>query len=983
MASTAPRITRKTASALIVGMAAAAGLVFAAASFTPSSQPPGWVAPPEVSSYSLVSGEETVFQTDYDRDTWSGNLYAYPVDASGVVDRAAERWSGGAAANIDEQNYDTGRKIVTMKSDGSRIPFRWASLASAQQTAIGDATNGPKILNYVRGDRSNENPNGTKLRARKSVLGDIIHSRPYYIASATRPIIYVGVNDGMLHAIDAASGEEVYAYVPSMLIPTLKSLAPVAPTAYSHTYYVDASPNAGQVVIGGATRTVLVGGLGAGGKGLWALDITDDATGAPASETAAAARILWEITPTTVNNAASTAYASLGHTYAVPSLARLNSGQTAVVVGNGYNNTGTGRAVLYLIDAANGALIRAIDTGSGSTASPNGLSTPVAIDADYDGKADWAYAGDIDGNLWKFDLTSTSASTWSATKVFTTSPAQAITGAPAVTAHPYGGFMVNFGTGRLFTTADTTDTTVFHVYGIWDGAPSQNDALLTQAVTEQSWSDGTTTRRVRTVTANAANWTAGSGNHKGWKLPLPAGERVAGDGGFVSDGRFYFTSTNPTITNTSPPNGDNWLNELDYLTGSTRNGPFLDLNGDRLLNDLDRVRDGSGIRIAGAAGVPVSLFLAAGVTSQPILVQLATLNMTLFNSNPDYATTPPAGEERGVAGGHFDEDIYYRVGTGDLKKQKHFHEYDDIYDVTGVNMLNASSTTLNLSKAIPATSTRFRILVMNQYLNPAAALDVGGAGYASVKTYNDLASSTSAPTLLASLPVYTRDTIGTLKLNMPVDAFTPKDWWGNGDVRVGLIPTKPGCVNSTVNANDPNPGPLGERHDGALTIQIIKDTTPSSALELNVSGKPEYGWRVKKTSITTYVLAEYTTYWHHPNGICYGQAGWTQTPPPDTDPSDPKKYLTPAAGSDDPKVGSFRIESTGGTTSGGTTGGTGVSSSGTTGSTGGTTGSTGGTSGTGTTVTGPAGTGDVIPGVQEKRRAPRTGRVSWHEMYRN
>jgi hypothetical protein len=207
---------------------------------------------------------------------------------------------------------------------------------------------------------------------------------------------------------------------------------------------------------------------------------------------------------------------------------------------------------------------------------------------------------------------------------------------------------------------------------------------------------------------------------------------------------------------------------------------------------------------------------------------------------------------------------------------------------------------------------------MNQYLNPAATLSVGGAKYESVKTYKGLASATNATTLLAGLPIYTRATVGTLIYNLPLDAFKSKDWWGDGKpVRAGLIPTQTGCVNKvnadgsmTNNGANGMIGPNGERFDGALTIQLIRDTTPATALEFNHNGngnlsdgeRAAYGWRVKQAEFSKWVLAEYTSFWHHPNHFCYGQQAWTADPP--EDPSDATPGARPA-GTADPTDGVF------------------------------------------------------------------------------
>jgi hypothetical protein len=267
------------------------------------------------------------------------------------------------------------------------------------------------------------------------------------------------------------------------------------------------------------------------------------------------------------------------------------------------------------------------------------------------------------------------------------------------------------------------------------------------------------------------------------------------------------------------------------------------------------------------------------------------------NTASDTDSTSP-----GIAGGHFDFDIYY-YASGKYGDRKHIHQYDDKYDVTGVNMLAPSEMDFKVTNGITNPATTFKILVMNQYLNPAAKLAIGpGTGEVSVKTYGNLASETNAATLLAGLPTYTTANISRFIFNAPKTAFHSQDWWGTGGDgldRAGIIPTQTGCVNHVSSTGVPDTlGPQGERYDGALTIQIIKDTTPDSALELNVPGDVRYGWRVKAASFTSYVLTEYTVFWHHPNGKCYGAVGWVRNPPEDF--SSSGNPTTPDPGADDP-----------------------------------------------------------------------------------
>jgi hypothetical protein len=1287
---------------VLAALAMVVKLALAITAFTPGGQPTGYIAQDEITSYNLRSGTETLYRSDYEKEFFSGNLFAYPVDANGNVNTASEWWSGGAQVHIDAQNFDTGRLIATMRDNGSPIAFRWDSLSATQQGYLTSST----ILNYLRGDRSNEIPNASAtLRQRKSALGDIVHTRPYYVADTINPTIFVGANDGMLHAINAKTdgGEERWAYVPSMLLNKMKNLSA---NPYVRDYFVDGQINIANITSSGSKR-VLVGGLGGGGKGLYALDITGSAGLIAGSEATVASKVLWEITPTKVNYAnplTANAYVNLGYTYGTSTIAKV-SGADTVIIGNGYNDNSGGdyQAYLFLINPYTGQRISAIQAGtSGTAASPNGLSTPVAVDSNGDGSIDLVYAGDLNGTMWKFDLATSTASA-----LLTTSPAQPITSTPGVALHPNGGYMVNFVTGAMFTSADASNTAIHYAYGIWDGAPVANSVMLSQTLTERSYTAGSSTLRVRRVTSNLPVWTSGAGNHKGWKVALPAGERVVGDGSFIENGRFYFTGYNPTISNTIPNTttvvyGSNWLMELDYLSGGSKNQPFLDLNGDVKLDNTDRLKYITGDTIpTGSAvgdpiqttdGIPVGKYLSVGVLSQPILVQLASLNDTLFNQNPDIVTPAVVLPETGVTGGHFDVDIFYGAAaggtgatatitvastgrtnpatlggisldgvtivpaltTGDISNgtatttnattiknkvtggfsatvsgstvtitappgadyngktmtiiagtsgsgsaavagvrptglisfsgtttsssnsavinddlsnsrsvrvggssayssaitigksksptqaasavvsaigtsgnyafyiggnsitptcasrpvtvvcvvdtttydnarditigstsnfggltvsltatsggvtpvsaitawdnfapalstaafsggadgtvgdtctqcstKSHTHQYDDKFDVTGVDMLNPSETKLRLSNAIPSTTTNFKVIAHNQYLSPAAKLHIGNSNYlynvdAGYIRMKDFVTSTTLD--LSTLPTYNRSTIGSLVFNFPVDGLTSKDWWGTGDVRSGLHPAGNYLcpISSATQSNDGNmfrpivppangvngPGAqgwtgsttpataTGARHNGALTIQVIKANTPNASIEQNVSGRPEYGWRVKSADYAKYVLVEYVTFWHTPDlrtsppsqntGPCYGDTGWTKAPAQDPSSS---AAATKAAGSTDPKIGDLSAGGNGTVTSTVTTVAGNVTTTVITYSNGSTarivrTANSDGSvtivttdaAGVVTTQIVAATGGSVKSGGDERGLQAKTGRISWHEL---
>lgn len=929
--------------------------------FTPDSQPTGWLSTPVVSDFNVSNGSEYFYRIAFFKDTWSGNVFAHDVSPGGVVSIDSGPWDSqvltNAALALDAADFNTGRVIAT---SGGRA-FRWSSMTTDEKTALGSEA----ILNFVRGDRSNEEPDGLAFRAREFVLGDILHSNINYWDNGTSRSLFVGANDGMLHVLDADTGVERWAYVPSTVIPKLKHLAA---KPYVHTHYVDGTMRISNINLDGTAKTMLVSGLGAGGKGLFALDVTSHIA---ADETAAAGKLMWEI-----NEGGS--FADLGHTYGSPQITRLPNGTAVVVFANGYMSS-TGRAVLYVVNAASGALISAIDTQTGSVGSPNGLSSPTLYDGDQNGQPELAYAGDLDGQVWKFDLVANTA-----TLLFTTSPVQSITTAPVVTRHPKGGQMVNFATGRMLTSGDKNDTSIHYAYGIWDGAPNGNDSLVTQTLSLSTYTDDAGTFDVRTVSANVPDWAS----HKGWKVALPSGERVLGERPFANAGRFYFLATNPVAGG-----GANYIYELLALTGGSPSVPIFDLDKDGAFDSDDLAANG---------GIPVGKYLGAGIFSQPRFIQGAGLNTTLYVFHPDLpiedgVPTPP--QDPGVSGGHFDYDIYYyqnlvtvteqvpdmndfvttvppvcakasdaskqqnavsalctaynagytylssytngntgcdpaggkkakkdhtfltltchatdavSYSTGDYKNVKHVHEYDDKYDVTGVNMLNASNATFNLANAIPNANTQFKVLIMNQYLNPAVTVAVGGPTFVNAKDYANLATQTDPNQVLAGLTTYSRATMSNFIFNLPLDAFKNKDWWGDGgETRAGLIPTQTGCVNKVdedgvlVPGKDKGgPGKNGERYNGSLTFQLISPTTPANALELN-GPDVRYGWRVKQNVFKQYVLAEYTAFWHHPNGECYDEDSWIPDPPEDFDGGGKSEVRAP--GSADPQGGTFGI----------------------------------------------------------------------------
>jgi type IV pilus assembly protein PilY1 len=847
--------------------------VLASAPFNPDTQPIGYVGQPVPSNINVTDGTAKLYAIDYDARNWSGNLHSYPISNVGQIGATDDWGTGGASAKIKAQTKLNARYIVTYNGTNG-IRFQWSSLPSLFKLAIDSGSANAassNVLDYLRGDPVNEGTGSGQFRVRGYGLGDIIHSTPVYWNDGVNKTVFIGANDGMLHAVNAADGSERFAYVPMSVMADVSKLAS---QAYSHQYYVDGR----MAIMKFSNTTVLVGTLGGGGKGIFGLDVTN---AAPTSEADAAAKVLWE-----VNNLVS-GFANLGDTYSAPSLATLPDGSNAVVVGNGYNNGtasgGNGHAVLYVINATTGALIKEFDTGSGSPTAPNGLSSPSLWDTDGDGVKDTAYAGDIDGNVWKFKLTAGYATAPVKLYTNTAGASQAITMAPGLMAHPLGGVMVEFVTGRQLDTTDPAVTATHYAYGLWDGAPAANDTFLTQTLTEANYTSGGITTRVRTASAGTPDWTAGAGHHKGWRTALPiGGERVVGDGAYVTGNVFQFFSTNPTINPTSIPPGENWWMQLNPLTGGDTGLVLFDLNEDKAFGDLDKVN----------SKAPVGRFMGGGIRSQ--LVALSADGVDVFQSNYDRNAAPPASTtvsttktvsgERGVSGGHFDTDVFcysncgkatssYRMlnnpwgaaGYGyesgsttatDTQRYIHVHEYDDIFDRVGLNMLHPSQDLqrLTLTQASTSTSAYVPEKPTTAVRYPASSVVVGSpittSGY---QTARNAAAPDPTYTYVDSVetPVPNSFSLTTAGANIVVTTATKytTDLTIAEAVDIGAVSNKkiPYSLKKTV-----------RRWDTVVTTTVTSPNTSFKVLMSNQAYSPAVNFKIGGSDTPTKTNATFT-----------------------------------------------------------------------------------------------------------------------------
>lgn len=562
---------------------------------------------------------------------WSGELIKYDVDSNGLL-----TFGWNARDPLDSRSASS-RNIV-FNQNGTLRPFLWGNLSATQQAALNRTasgvtdTRGEARVNYIRGDRSLE---ATTFRPREHLLGDIIHSSPIAVGAPDRvpnlmdqaagssgaqsynvfatnnanraQRIYVGANDGMLHAFDSA-GREVFAYVPTAVIDKLNLLTD---RSYTHQFYVDGTPVVGDVFDGNRWRTILVGTLRAGGRSIFALDITDPNN----------ISLLWEFN--------STADADLGFSFPEPIITKLHNGRWGVILANGYNSTND-RAALFILDAVNGTVTRKMTVGTAGVI--NGLSSPRAVDINGDLVTDYVYAGDLTGNLWRFDLfdagrpspfqntgnvnASSFKVAFGGNPLYTArasdgSTRQPITAAPALVRHPSGiGYIVGFGTGKYLETTDSQANTVvaMSLYGIWDRQTAGETASSTPSLTRSNLvaqtmstsvtetfadSDNSSSRRreIRTISSNPIQWIDGNNVNKyGWVLDLKEGNTLKGElvtTPLTSRGNVLLAAT--TVPNSDPCSSgiDRWFLAIDGRTGGATDFNVLDLTGNNYVTADD------------------------------------------------------------------------------------------------------------------------------------------------------------------------------------------------------------------------------------------------------------------------------------------------------------------------------------------------------------------------------------------------------------
>ncbi len=545
-------------------------------------------------------GKNFIYIANYRTGAWDGELSAYAIDVLTGEITGDAKWQAASMlrSKIGSDGTDT-RTIWTSDANNKLVPFTVAGLTGAQKVDFFNETvqqslsqyktwsaeqkkggTAAALVSFLRGNdpQVTEDKESKRLyRERDKVLGDFVHSQPVHVGEPPYAfkddgyaayvskyqdragVVYAAANDGMLHAFDAATGEERWAYIPPIVLPDLWQLAN-KDYADRHRYYLDGALVVGDVKLGGEWRTILIGALGKGGRGYYALDITDPAK----------PQVLWNYTADDNPN--------LGYSYG-PALVTKIDGKWVAVLSSGYNNVaeggkydGDGKGHLFVLDLNDPKMkenVIDIATSAGSKSEPSGLARLnfAATDGfNTNNTAIFGYGGDLLGNMWRFDLKAKSA-----TLLLALGSTRPIMVAPELNGDAEA-IQVYFGTGRFLGTTDLV-------------VPKENETVPTQLVVafkdelednkqldfpksfvKHSMDSSTSSRK--STNTDAVDWS----KHQGWYIELPSkGERVAVDPKLF-DGTLLIPTVVPTASDCQP-GGYSWMYMFNEAGGaSTKDG---------------------------------------------------------------------------------------------------------------------------------------------------------------------------------------------------------------------------------------------------------------------------------------------------------------------------------------------------------------------------------------------------------------------------
>ncbi|HQY47973.1 MAG TPA: PilC/PilY family type IV pilus protein, partial [Usitatibacteraceae bacterium] len=586
------------------------------------------------SSPNITETDNYIYSSTFRTVKWDGEIVAQRIDTVSGNVLPAIVWSAQALLDGRTTGNSDSRAIYTIDESGGskRKLFTYATLSNAvaggiaperayfdnKCTALSQcalltaaqkaiANNGDHLVNWLRGQRQHESfaapETNPPFRARDHVLGDPVNATPafmkaprfnftdavtptyadYKIANEGRQAtLFIAANDGMLHALNGDTGNEMWAYVPRIVMPKLHRLATENWTV-THEFNVDGSPEIMDAYFGGSWKTVLIAGLNHGGRGYYALDVTVPST----------PKVLWEICHDPTLCAISDP--DVGYTHTNPVITkRPSDGKWVALLTSGLNNVspGTGRGYLFVVDLATGNILSKIDTGDGDTTTPAGLNHIAAFADNFnnDNTAKYVYGGDLLGNVWKFDMAGGSVTRLATLRDGSGKP-QSITARMELAL--IDGFpIVYVGTGRYLGTDDLVDPATLtppnqwayqqSLYAIKDKGTSYGNFRTGNVVQNSLLVAGPTTR---TTTNNTVDWAT----KDGWFMDFnpgndSPGERVNLDLQLVQG--TLIVATNVPNNSACAVGGDSWIYQFDYKSGTFVQSSALGVAGQKFTGQI-------------------------------------------------------------------------------------------------------------------------------------------------------------------------------------------------------------------------------------------------------------------------------------------------------------------------------------------------------------------------------------------------------------
>ncbi|HEX4984926.1 MAG TPA: PilC/PilY family type IV pilus protein [Burkholderiales bacterium] len=559
------------------------------------------------SSPNITPTDNAIFSSTYTTVEWDGEVVKQTIDTQTGAVSSAIAWSAQSLLDAKTSSTSDSRTIYMFDNtlptklrsfdyslmngtekayfDNKCVPTsNMSQCITLTSPQLDIANDGANLVGFLRGQTTNE---GGVYRDRSHILGDTVNATPAFMRdprfsfgdavtpsyatfktnnASRQATLFIAANDGMLHAFNGDTGQEMWAYVPRMLLPSLYKLADVN-YATKHQYFADGSPELMDAFFGGAWHTVLVAGLNSGGRGYYAIDVTD-----PTSP-----KGLWEFCSD--STLCSNADTDLGLTYGNAIVTkRPTDGKWVVLVASGYNNVspGTGHGILFVLDIATGAVLTKIDTGAGSTTSPSGFGKIAAWadNANIDNTGKYIYGGDLLGNVWRVDMTATTPTALNlGTLTDASNRPQSVTTRPEL-AEIQGNRVVYVATGRYLGTNDlidpatlvpaSTDAYQQSVYAFKDKGTGYGNVRSSAGLVQQSITiiDDST----RTTSTNAVDWSTNNGWYTDFNPSNDTpGERVNIDPQLVLGTLLVVTNTPNTDACTI--GGESWLYQFNYQSG--------------------------------------------------------------------------------------------------------------------------------------------------------------------------------------------------------------------------------------------------------------------------------------------------------------------------------------------------------------------------------------------------------------------------------